>query len=109
MHAPTTLIPHEEIVSVLKKKIFFAYYIYGNGLVEFGVVWGFNANRSNSRASLPRAIGSPTGSRTINTKLPPFTKLTDNSLSQIICTEQEIEKKKQLKFSTLTKQVVIMV
>ena len=27
-----------------------------------------------------------------NTQLPPFTKLTDNSLSQIICTEQEIEK-----------------
>ena len=25
-----------------------------------------------------------------NTQLPPFTKLTDNSLSQIICTEQEI-------------------
>ena len=43
-----------------------------------------------------------------NTQLPPFTKLTDNSLSQIICTEQEIEKK-QLKFSTLTKQVVMMV
>ena len=35
-----------------------------------------------------------------NTQLPPFTKLTDNSLSQIICTEQEIEKK--LKFFTLT-------
>ena len=41
------------------------------------------------------------------TQLPPFTKLTDNSLSQIICTEQEIEK--TLKFSTLTKQVVMMV
>ena len=27
-----------------------------------------------------------------NTQLPSFTKLTDNSLSQIICTEQEIEK-----------------
>ena len=25
------------------------------------------------------------------TQLPPFTKLTDNSLSQIICTELEIE------------------
>ena len=28
-----------------------------------------------------------------NTQLPHFTKLTDNSLSQIICTEQEKEKK----------------
>ena len=28
-----------------------------------------------------------------NTLSPPFTKLTDNSLSQIICTEQEIENK----------------
>ena len=28
-----------------------------------------------------------------NTQLLPFTKLTDNSLSQIICTEQEIEKR----------------
>ena len=26
-----------------------------------------------------------------NTQIPPFTKLTDNSPSQIICTEQEIE------------------
>ena len=43
------------------------------------------------------------------TQLPPFTKLTDNSLSQIICTEQEKEKTKQLKLSTLTKQVVMMV
>ena len=42
-----------------------------------------------------------------NAHLPPLTKLTDNSLSQIICTEQEIEK--QFKFSTLTKQVVMMV
>ena len=44
-----------------------------------------------------------------NTQLPPFTRLTDNTLSQINCTEREIEKKKQLKFSTLTKQVVMMV
>ena len=53
----------------------------GNGLVEFGCFgvvgvfwcgWGcFNgphdgyANRSNSQTSLPRAIGSPTDSRTV--------------------------------------------
>ena len=28
-----------------------------------------------------------------NTQLPPFTRLTDNTLSQINCTEREIEKK----------------
>ena len=57
------------------KKIFFAHYMYGNGLVEFGVVWGglgcFNGlhdgcpNISNSQTSLPRAIGSPTDSRAV--------------------------------------------
>ena len=30
-----------------------------------------------------------------NTKLPPFTKHTDNSLSQIICTEREFQKEKK--------------
>ena len=70
-HAPT---PHEEDVSVLKK-FFFSHYMYGNGLVEFGVLWGGlgylkrphdgYANRSNSQTSLPRAIGSPTDSRTV--------------------------------------------
>ena len=49
--------------------------MYGNGLVEFGVLWGGlgyldrphdgYANRSNSQTSLPRAIGSPTDSRTV--------------------------------------------
>ena len=49
--------------------------MYGNGLVEFGVFWrglgcfngphGGYANRSNSQTSLPRAIGSPTDSRTV--------------------------------------------
>ena len=57
--APT---PHEEDVSVLK--LFFAHYMYGNGLVEFWVVWGY-ANRSNSQTSLPSAIGSSTDSRTV--------------------------------------------
>ena len=49
--------------------------MYGNGLVEFGVVWcvfgcfdgphdGY-ANRSNSQTSLPRAVGSPTDLRTV--------------------------------------------
>ena len=60
----------EEAVSVLKT--FSAHYKYGIGLVE---VWGgfecFDgphdgyANRSNSQTSLPRAIGSPTDSRTV--------------------------------------------
>ena len=54
---------------------FFAHYMYGNGLVEFGVVLGvlgcFNgphdgyADRSISQTSLPRAKGSPTDSRTV--------------------------------------------
>ena len=39
-----------------------------------------------------------------NTQLPPFTKLTANSLSQIICTEQEIEKP-----ISITNQLVMMV
>ena len=72
VHVPST--PHEEDVSVLKN-ILFANYMYGNGLVEFGVVWGvlwcFNgphdgyANRSNSQTSLPRVIGSPIDSQTV--------------------------------------------
>ena len=55
--------------------VFFAHHMYGNGLVEFGVVWcvfgcfdgphdGY-ANRSNSQTSLPRAVGSPTDLRTV--------------------------------------------
>ena len=56
--------PHEEDVSVL--------FFFANSM---GGVWGgfgcFNgshdgyANRSNSQTSLPRAIGSPTDSRTV--------------------------------------------
>ena len=66
---PGGKLPPQEAVSVLKK---FAHFMYGNGLVE---VWGgllcFNgphdgyANRSNSQTGLPRAIGSPTDSRTV--------------------------------------------
>ena len=59
--------PPEEAVSVIKKHIFFAHDMYGNGLVE---IWGFwdgfecfdgphdgYANRSNSQTCWPRAIG----------------------------------------------------
>ena len=40
--------------------------MYGNGLVEFGEFWGVSMDRTtaNSQTSLPRAIGSPTDSRT---------------------------------------------
>ena len=46
--------------------------MYGNGLVEFGVFWdvlgrfnGPHDGYANSQTSLPRAIGSPTDSRTV--------------------------------------------
>ena len=60
--APT---PYEEVVSVLK---IIAHYMYGNGLVVWVLFNGPHdsyANRSNSQTSLPRAIGSPTDSRTV--------------------------------------------
>ena len=62
-----------EAVGFQKRNL--AHYMYGDALVVFGMVldgYGcFNgphdgyANRSNSKTSLPRAINSPTDSRTV--------------------------------------------
>ena len=62
-----------EAVGFQKRNL--AHYMYGDALVGFGMVLGglgyFNgphdgyANRSNSKTSLPRTIGSHTDSRTV--------------------------------------------
>ena len=38
--------PHPNEEDVCPKKIFFANYMYGNGLVEFMVVWGESMDRT---------------------------------------------------------------
>ena len=56
--------PPQEDVSALQK---FAHYMYGNGLVEFGVVWGVSMDRTTVMLTdqIPRAIAQGVNSVTV--------------------------------------------